>query len=282
MRPFWSLPSSRARDRLLQRISDYLEGADPATDDKLAASFTALFREHNIPIKVAAPSILVTMSSFHQNAANVVFWLFAWLLENPSAFAAVRSEIDKAVREDFGNFQSFIAEASPEKLDTPSFTLLNSAVLETMRLTSVQTGMRLAASDLDIKDGERTFPVRKGEYVVLDPRGAHQDKNSYPDGDRFVVSRFVQSEYQGDLAATAGYPYFALGAGKHVCKGRFLAMYEIKVLTVIYFSLFDVTPIRQGEASSTWESPKPSPRSAGTIHPVEDVFVRLRPRSVLQ
>ncbi|KAI6003340.1 cytochrome P450 [Pisolithus marmoratus] len=281
MRPFWSLPSSRARDRLLQRISDYLDGANPATGDKLADSFTTLFREHDIPIEVAAPSILLTMSSLQQNATNVVFWLFTWLLADPSALAAVRNEIDKAVREVFGDFQSFIAEVTPEKLDTPSFALLNSAILETMRLTSVQTGMRLVASDLDIKDRGKTVPIRKGEYVLLDPRGAHRDKNSYPDGDRFVVSRFVQSEYQGDLAATAGYPYFALGAGKHVCKGRFLAMYEIKVLTVMYLSLFDVTPVTRGDASATWGPPQPSPRSAGTMHPVEDVFVRLRPRSIL-
>ncbi|KAI6014700.1 cytochrome P450, partial [Pisolithus marmoratus] len=220
MRPFWSLPSSRARDRLLQRISDYLEGASPVNDDKLADTFTALFREHDIPIEVAAPSILLVMSSLHQNTVNVIFWLFAWLLADPSAFSAVRSEIDKAVREDFGNFQSFLAEASPEKLDTPSFALLNSAVLETMRLTSVQTGVRLAECDLEIQDGKKTFPIRKGEYVVLDPRGAHQDKSSYPDGDRFIVGRFVQREYQGDLAATVGYPYFALGSGKHIVSFR--------------------------------------------------------------
>ncbi|KAI6099019.1 cytochrome P450 [Pisolithus sp. B1] len=269
-RPFWSFPSSQARDRLLQRISDYLKGANPATDDKLATSFTALFKEYDIPVKVAAPSVLLIMSSLHQNTVNVIFWLFAWLLADPTAFAAVRSEIDKAIREDFGNFQTFIAEANPEKLDSPSFALLNSAILETMRLTSVQTGVRLAAIDIDIKEGEKTVPILKGEYVVLDPRGAHLDKNSYPNCNKFVVDRFVESEYRGDLVATAGYPYFALGAGKHVCKGRFLAIYEIKVLAVVYLSLFD----------SRWEPPKPSAQSVGTIHPIEDVFVRLCPRTL--
>ncbi|KAI6099018.1 cytochrome P450 [Pisolithus sp. B1] len=280
--PFWSFPSSRARDRLLQRISDYLQGANPATDDKLAATFTALFKEHNIPIEVAASSILSLMSSLHQNTFNVAFWLFAWLLADPTALATVRSEIEKAVREDFGNLQTFIADANPDKVDSPSFALLNSAVLETMRLTSVQTGLRFAASDIDIKDGEKTIPILKGEYVVLDPRGTHLDKNLYPNCDKFVVDRFVESEYRGDLAATAGYPYFSLGAGKHICKGRFLSLYEIKVLTIVYLSFFDITPIGRGEGpSSTWKPPKPSPYSVGSMHPTEDVLVRLRPRSVL-
>ncbi|KAI6151536.1 cytochrome P450 [Pisolithus tinctorius] len=196
-RPFWSLP------------------------------FTALFREHNIPIKVAARSVLMIMSSLHQNTVNIVFWLFAWLLADSSAFSAVRDEIDKA---------TFIAEASLEKLDSPAFALLNSAILETMRLATVQSGMREATCDLVIKDGERTIPIRKGDYVLLDPRGTHLDKNLYPEGD---------------------------SCGKHTCKGRFLAIYEIKVLAIIYLSLFDITP------------------SAGTVHPKEDVFVRLYPRFVL-
>ncbi|KAI6110766.1 cytochrome P450 [Pisolithus croceorrhizus] len=215
-RPFWSFPSSRARNRLLQRISDYLEGASSATDDKLVATFTPLFKEHNIPITAAASSILMLMSSLHQNTFNVVFWLFAWLLADPAALAAVRSEIEKAIREGFGSFQTFIAEANPDKLDSPSFALLNSAVLETMRLASVHSGLRFAAGDFDIKDGEKTIPILKGQYVVLDPRGAHLDENVYPNCEKFVVDRFVESEYRGDLAATAGNPYFPLGAGKHI------------------------------------------------------------------
>ncbi|KAI5987415.1 cytochrome P450 [Pisolithus marmoratus] len=273
-RPFWSLPSSRARDRLLQRISDYLEGAKSTTDDKLAASFIAIFREHNIPIKVAAPSVLSVISSLHQNTVNVVFWLFTWLLADPSAFSAVRSEIDKAIREDFGKLQTFIAEATPEKLDSPSFALLNSAVLETMGLASAHTGVRIAETDIDIKDGEKILPMRKGEYVVLDPRGAHLDKNVYPGSNKFVAGRFVQGEYRGDFATTVGYPFLLWEPGSIL----FLSLYEIKVLTAIYLSLFDVTPVCWGGgSSSTWEPPKPSAESVGTIHPVEDVLVRLRP-----
>ncbi|KAI6122369.1 cytochrome P450 [Pisolithus croceorrhizus] len=279
--PSWSIPFNRARDRLLQRISDYLEGANPAADDKLVATFTPLFKEHNIPIEVTVSSILSLMSSLHQNTFNVVFWLFSWLLEDPTALASVRSEIDKVIREDFGNLQTFIVEANPDEVDSPSFALLNSAVLETMRLASVQTGVRIATCDLDIKDREKIIPISKGEYVVLDPRGAHLDESLYPNCEKFVVDRFVESEYRGDFATTAGYPFFTLGAGKHVCKGRFLALYEIKVVTIVYLSLFDVTPITRGKGpSSTWEPPKHSSHSIGTIHPTEDVLVRLRPRSV--
>ncbi|KAI6122370.1 cytochrome P450 [Pisolithus croceorrhizus] len=279
--PSWSIPFNRARDRLLQRISDYLEGANPTTDDKLVSSFTPLFKEDDIPIEVAASSILSFMSLLHQNTVNVIFWLFAWLLEDPTALASVRNEIDKVIREDFGNLQTFIVEANPEKLDSPSFVLLNSAILETMRLASVQTGVRIATCDMDITDREKTIPISKGECVVLDPRGAHLDDSAYPNCEKFVVDRFVESEYRGDFATTAGYPFFTLGAGKHVCKGRFLALYEIKVVTIVYLSLFDVTPIVRGKGpSSTWEPPKPNFHSVGTIHPTEDVLVRLRPRSV--
>jgi len=63
------------------------------------------------------------------------------------------------------------------------------------------------------------------------------------------------------------------------CKGRLLAVYEIKVLAVIYLSLFDVTPVPQGHGSSKWKIPQPSAQSVGlTTFTTEDVTVKLRPR----
>ncbi|KAI6033717.1 cytochrome P450 [Pisolithus microcarpus] len=281
-RPFWSFPSTRARGRLLQHITTCLQAANPDNDDdKLAGDFSKVIRENNIPFEAASPAVLAVMLALHTNLFNNLFWLFSWLMADPRAFSSVRSEIDKGIREEFGNLQTFIAEASPRRLDSPAFALLNSAILETTRLTTLQNGVRLAESDFQLKDGEGTVPVRKGEYILLYPRPAQQNGASYPDGHKFVLERFVQSQYQGDLTPTSGKPYFAFGAGKHVCKGRFLAMFEIKVLTILYLSLFDVTPVPLGPQSSGWEPPQPSPQSIGTMHPTQDVFVKLRPRVTL-
>ncbi|KAI6099020.1 cytochrome P450 [Pisolithus sp. B1] len=263
-RPFWSLPSTRARGRLLDHITTCIQAANPNNDDdKLAGDFSQVIRENNIPFEAASPGIALVMLALHTNLFNNMFWLLSWLMADPPSFSSLRDDIDRAVRAEFGNLQTFIAEASPR------------------RLTTVQNGLRLAECDFQLKDGAGAIPVRKGEYVMLYPRAAQHNEASYSDGHKFVLDRFVQSEYQGELAPTSGKPYFAFGAGKHLCKGKFFAMFEMKVLIILYLSLFDVTPSPLESLSSEWKPPQSSAQSIGTIHADDDVFVRLRPRTTL-
>ncbi|KAI6118121.1 cytochrome P450 [Pisolithus sp. B1] len=202
-------------------------------------------------------------------------------MAHPRAFSSLRDDIDRAVREEFGSIETFIAEANPQRLDSPAFALLNSAILEAARLTTVRIALRRAECDLQLKDGEGTIPIRKGEYVLLYPRAAQQNEASYPGGHNFVLDRFVQSQYEGELSPTSGIPFFAFGAGKHLCKGRFIAIFGMKVLTILYLSLFDVTPVPLKRRSSEWEPPHSSARSVGTTHSDDDIYVRLRPRTAL-
>ncbi|KAI6161541.1 cytochrome P450 [Pisolithus thermaeus] len=281
-RPFWSLPSTQARARVLQHITTCLRGADPDNDnDKLASNFAEVIREKKIPLEVASPAVFALVLALHANQSNVIFWLFSWLMAHPRAFSSLRDDIDRAVREEFGSIETFIAEANPQRLDSPAFALLNSAILEAARLTTVRIALRRAECDLQLKDGEGTIPIRKGEYVLLYPRAAQQNEASYPGGHNFVLDRFVQSQYEGELSPTSGIPFFAFGAGKHLCKGRFIAIFGMKVLTILYLSLFDVTPVPLKRRSSEWEPPHSSARSVGTTHSDDDIYVRLRPRTAL-
>ncbi|KAG6328075.1 hypothetical protein ID866_11013 [Astraeus odoratus] len=115
---------------------------------------------------------------------------------------------------------------------------------------------------------------------MIDARAAHRCENFYPDGDKFIFDRFVSKEHVNDIASAEGKPFFALGAGKHLCKGRFLAIYEMKVLFIVYLSLFDITPIPNIPGAS-WKPPPRSAQSVGTMHATEDVFVKLKPRTSL-
>ncbi|KAL4067110.1 cytochrome P450 [Scleroderma yunnanense] len=280
--PFWSFPSSRARERLRQHIFKYLEDADVTNgDDKLATSIIKVFQEPGFPRSGAVSLILAFLVALHISMFNVVFWLMTWLLADPAALSAVRDEIDKAVLQEFGSVQAFLAEVTPESLEPPSFALLHSAILETLRLSAMTTGLRVAECDFDMKDGERTIQISKGESVVVFSRAVHQNEASYPNSHKFVVDRFMRYKDQGNMVHTPSKTYFPFGAGKHLCKGRYLAIYQLKVLAIVYLSLFDVTPVPQGGRSSEWVPPRPSAQSLTAIHPIEDVFVKLRPRFTL-
>lgn len=278
MLPFWSSPSRRAKERLLEHLAKYIEDADTDHDDSLGAILSKALKKHNLTSKEGAPMIFAIEMAAHANMFNVVFWLVTWLLADPSALAAVRDEIDKTVREEFGSIHGFLVNASPERLQSSSFELLHSTVLETVRLSSLVLGVRDAVRDVDLKDGERVIPIRKGEYVVAMPWAAHRDEGLYPDGHKFIADRFVHNKVREDLVQNPGKPFFSFGGGKHPCPGRLLAIYELKVMAIIYFSLFDVTPVPQGYGSSQWTPPQPSPESTGTFHTTEDVIVKLRPR----
>ncbi|KAL4067112.1 cytochrome P450 [Scleroderma yunnanense] len=276
--PFWSLPSSRARGRLLQEITKYIEGTNAArgnSNNKLVENFIQVFREFNLPITGSAPMILAFQLGLHMNTFNVIFWLMTWLLADPLALSSLRIEIDKAVREEFGGIREFAARATPENLDSPSFTLLHSVIMETLRLCSVLMGPRDVERDFDLKDGDRTIPVRKGEIVIAYMQSIHRNENTYPSGQMFVADRFIGNKGQGIPINTS---YIPLGSGKHLCKGRALAIYEMKVLVITYLSLFDVTPVPQGYRSLKWEPPQSSAQCIGTIHTNTDVYVKLRPR----
>ena len=215
MLPFWSFPSSRARGRLLEHISKYIADADTDHDDFIGVNFSKAIQKYNLTSKERAPLILAFVIAAHANMFNVVFWLITWLLADPFALAAVRDEIDKAVREEFGGIHGFLVNASPENLQSSSFELLHSTVLETTRLSTVVISVRDAERDIDLKDGERVIPIRKGEYVVAMPWASHRDEGLYPDGHRFIADRFVKNRVREDMVQNPSKPYFSFSGGKH-------------------------------------------------------------------
>ncbi|KAG6326947.1 hypothetical protein ID866_12142 [Astraeus odoratus] len=134
-----------------------------------------------------------------------------FLLNHPAAFSAVQDEVDKALKDDFGDLQTFLTNVNPKVLERPSFKLLISALLEAMRLIAVFAALRIAEHDLELKDSETTIPVRKGEYVMGNIRAIHMNANTYHNCNEF-------------------------------CKGRYLAVYEMKLSAIFYPYLFDITP----------------------------------------
>jgi len=215
MRHFWPFPSMRAKKRLLEHLSKYIEDAGADNDDSLGANLFKAFQKHNLTSEEGAPLILVLELAAHTNLFNVVFWLFTWLLADPSALAAVRDEIDKTVREEFGSIQGFLVNASPENMQSSSFELLHSAVLEALRLSALLVGVRDAERDMDLKDGDRVIPIRKGDLVLATAWAAHRDESLYPDGQRFIADRFMQNKDKDEMVQYLTKPYFPFGGIKY-------------------------------------------------------------------
>ncbi|KAG8214196.1 cytochrome P450 [Butyriboletus roseoflavus] len=272
---FW--PSYAARMRLLHSLKDYLQRGEVIDcDDRFSHGFMQAFKDNGIQSLEGAQLVLNFLWGVHSNTLSNSFFLVSFLLGNPDAFARVRAEIDLAV-EMFGSFEALL-EAGPSELDDPSFKLLTSAIMETMRLTNLHAGIRQANCDFDLKVENGTIPIKKGEYVFGNVHAAHMDDTAFPNPEVFMVDRFAQQPYRKKHLQTDGHPFHSLGGGRHICKGRWLAVYEIKVLLIILLHTFDFSPA--GDNSKGWCPPRVHPRSIGVIHTEDDVFVRLSPRQV--
>lgn len=209
-------PSYAARMRLLKSLRDYLQRGEVVDcDDRFSRGFMQAFEDNNIQSLVGAQLVLNFLWGVHSNTLSNSFFLLSFLLGDPVAFARVRLEIDAAV-EKFGSLEALL-QADPDALDDPSFQLLTSAIMETMRLTGLHAGIRQANCDFDLKleDGT-TILIKEGEYVFGDVHAAHMDASVFPDPKTFMVDRFAQRPYRRKHLQTEEYLFHSLGGGRHV------------------------------------------------------------------
>ncbi|KAI5995319.1 cytochrome P450 [Pisolithus orientalis] len=276
-KPYWFLPSVRARRRLIPRGIDYVQKMRTSTNSSaLGSDFIQTLQKKGVSPEEAACHLLTFSWGLHANTQGTIFWFFLFLLSDPVALAAVRDEVDRAIKHEFGDLHGFLVDANFKNLDGPSFTLLTSAIMEVMRLTATFMGLRTATSDFNLKDSDKLVPVRKGEYLLGNVDAVHMDDSVYPNSHAFVYDRFVYCE--GKLR-TDGKPWFSFAAGRHMCKGRYLAMYELKVSAILSLYLFDITPV--GGPPPPWWPPRSQRVNLGFPR-MEDIIVQLHPRDVAE
>lgn len=211
----WRWPSYAARMRLLNTLREYLQRGEVADcDDQFSRVFMKAFRDNNIQSLEGAQLVLNFLWGVHNNTLSNSLFLLSFLLCDPNAFARVRTEIDSAVKK--SSSLEILLEAGPDGLDDPSFKLLTSAIMETMRLTGLHIGIRQANRDFDLRVKDGVISIKKGEYVFGNVHAAHMDAAVFPNPETFVVDRFAQHPYQRKRLQTEGYLFHSLGAGRHI------------------------------------------------------------------
>ncbi|KAI6041775.1 cytochrome P450, partial [Pisolithus marmoratus] len=198
------------------KIAIYLTKDVSEEDGWLGSAFKRLFQDNNTALHEASSHLLTFQWGMHTNMSSIGSWLFLFLLRHLDAFLAVQNEIDKAVKEDFGDLESFIANVNPQTLDKPCFALLTSALFETMRLTAIFVALRIAESDLQLEDQGERVAVPKGEYVMGNVQAVHMNESSYPDHHKFVFNRFAHGEYCEGRLPTEGQLWLCFASGRHL------------------------------------------------------------------
>ncbi|KIO03727.1 hypothetical protein M404DRAFT_1001232 [Pisolithus tinctorius Marx 270] len=302
--PFNWRRSADARKRLIDRLSTYIAQAEEgSTLGDLMSGTVDIFRANKLSLEEKAGLLLVFLWGLYANSTNVTFWALAEILADEKLAARLRAEIDGVVHAQgvIGRDNApcvtdlpTLLRADAHALDGSGLSLLDSVVQETIRLRQISTPIRQASCDtelvVDAGAGQRVM-VRKGEYVLAHLMGAHWDGRWYEQPNRFVPDRFATSRYASGLEGTdgestrpkrTGLPFFIWGGGREICKGRHLAVYEIKLLVALCVYHLRITHADSdkhefGLGSTKLLPPRAKKQSIGVQQTEHDVMVWMNP-----
>jgi cytochrome P450 len=172
------------------------------------------------PQQISDEVLTIILAGF-ETTANTLSWIFSYLNANQKIYDSVVEE-SKIIM----NSENFLE-------DVISSQILNGVVKETLRLNpSLWILPRMAAEDVSI--GEYTIP--KGANVILSPYVNHRDSNVYHDANSFIPSRW-NNEFEKTLPRGA---YIPFSGGPRKCIGDEFATLEMKIIIVIFSSMFKI------------------------------------------
>lgn len=195
-----------------------------AGEDSLLRNLTTRLLGFTIAV-ASTPSNTFTHALFH-------------LATNPEVAQVLRDEVDPIVQREGWNIQSV---AKMSKID--------SFLMESARINGVSTVgfFRQAMRDFSFSDG--TF-IPKDCFIAVSLPPFHCDSSAYEVPDEFRPFRFSDNPEHSMTTITPQWLFF--GYGRHVCPGRFLFTYQLKVMFAYMVSAYD---FRIGDG---WKSRPPN------------------------
>lgn len=271
--------------RLLEYFWDALSLQKMRIKDNISGwiSDMQLFRrEQGLSESMVNRYMFVLLWASQGNTGPSSFWLLLHLMKNPDAMEAVKTEVDKVVKESGQEVRPggpFVDLTRSMLMKTP---VLDSAVEETLRLVAAPLLTRAICQDMTIKmaDGQE-FVIRKGDRFSVFPYSAVQmDPEIHPDPFSFKYDRFLTPDgkkktdfYKGGKKVK--YYTMPWGSGVSMCPGRFFATNELKQFVFLMLVYFDFELIDPDE-----KIPQINYRrwGFGSMHPDREVQFRYRLR----
>jgi cholesterol 7alpha-monooxygenase len=221
-----------ARERALDVIEQWYQSLADKQEDKshpllssdyLISEVIELAREAHHTRRDIACMILADAWALLANAPRAVIWTVIKLIEHPDAMARVRSEIVIGLRETSdGQIGSLLQ--SPSILNSETFGFTNSAIQETLRISSSSYSIRRVANDATIPFpvGSPGTLVKKNDMVVCIGTMNHSDPTIYSNPSEWVAERFTAEFKKGKAdrgERDAANGFLPFGGGVSICEG---------------------------------------------------------------
>ncbi|CAL8368242.1 unnamed protein product [Boreogadus saida] len=205
------------------------------------------------------------------NTVPATFWALYYLINQQDALQAVRNELHQVLKlpEAQGPQQPEVI-VSKEQLD--QLLLMDSAVNESLRLSSASMNIRVAQEDFSLRlDEKRSAPVRKGDVIALYPQTMHMDPEIFTDPETYKYDRFIEGGREKTDFFKHGqrlkYYRMPFGSGSSMCPGRFFAINEIKQFLCLLLLYLDLE-MEQGQEKAQLDN---SRAGLGILLPTKDV-----------
>lgn len=250
------------RDALARRLSGPTQGPSAWVDRR-----EAIIEQEGIGSALRGRMQTTVLWAAQANTLPATFWTVAHLLRHPEAEAAVRAELEGVD----------IETLATDQLD--SLRILDSAVRESLRLSSGSLVVRRVMEDMVLDTPGGRWALREGDRLCLASYLTHRDPEIYEEPERYRYDRFFTERGTKQFSKRGQrvpLPLMPFGGGVSMCPGRFFAINEIKLLVALVMSRADLELAAPDEELPGFDLRR---AGLGIYPPARDLTVRVRPRA---
>ncbi|KAK5632008.1 hypothetical protein RRF57_007722 [Xylaria bambusicola] len=274
--------ANRGRKRLFDAFRDYYSNSGLEEASELIKARYNVNNRHGIPDKEIARFDLGVCTALLVNTIPAVFWTLCHVFSDSKLLAELRQGIEAVVfgQQKFSKEKTSGATTTAITVNIPdiikTFPLLESVVMEVLRVQSNNASARYLLTDTLIDDGlGAAYILKKDSFLVMPSAVIHKNEIAWgPTAKKFDPARFVKSSaYKARSSA-----FRAFGGGNALCPGRHFAVNEIISILVIMVLRYDIEPVTQA-----WKIPSTRKHIATSIlTPLEDIHVRISQRKEIK
>ncbi|TMW82591.1 hypothetical protein EJD97_005586 [Solanum chilense] len=171
---------------------------------------------------VKAVLLDMLMASMDTSATSVE-WILTELLRHPHVMKKLQKELEQVVGLD----------RMVEESDLENLSYLDMVIKEALRLHSAAPLLIHESIEDCVVDG---FFVQKGSRIVVNVYAAQRDPNAWPEPDKFLPERFVESSV--DLRGH-DFQLLPFGSGRRSCPGMQLGIIIVRLVVAQLVHCFD-------------------------------------------
>ncbi|XP_046677996.1 cytochrome P450 6k1-like [Homalodisca vitripennis] len=212
-RSFFPKETAEFFENVIKQAIEYRQKApDKVADNDYLQFLINLHNKNEFGlIDVVAQCLTFFTDGFETSSLTASFALYE-LTMNPDIQESLRQEVLAA---DSLNYDSI-----------SSLPLLDRVLQETLRKYSVFAMTKECSKDFTLQADGRSFPIKKGQHVVVPVYAIHNDPNIYPNPDIFDPDRFLPE----NIKTRHPISFMGFSAGPRTCIGNKFATCQVKVL----------------------------------------------------